>query len=113
MTRRVLVREPLEPVDHPPRDVVEGGLVGIRKTLTLDPRVERDDVHPLGAALVSRACDLARQLLLARVRRDADDLPGLHVRAVPDHEVREATRRLGVVGHRLREGSEDRMRLCA
>ena len=65
--RRTLVREPLEPVDHPGRHELEGRLVGVGEPLALDPRVVREDVDPARAALVRRTRDLARELLLAGV----------------------------------------------
>ena len=99
-TGRVLVGEPLEPVDHPRRHVVERRLVRVEQPLALDARVEHPHVHPPRAALVGGARDLVRQRLLAGVRRDGDDLAGLHVGAVPDDEVGEAAGEVGVVLHR-------------
>ena len=63
---------------------------------------KHQDVDPARAALVGGARDLARQLLLARVRRDADDLARLDVRAVADDQVGEAAGQVGVVVHARR-----------
>ena len=110
--RGVLVGEPLEPVDHPRRHVVERRLVRVEQPLTLDARVEHPHVHPSRAVLVGGARDLVRQRLLAGVRRDGDDLAGLHVGAVPDDEVGEAAGEVGVVLHR-RGAYPGRMAPCA
>ncbi len=72
----------------------------MQQPLALDPRVERPHVDPPCAVLVGGARDLAGQCLLARVRRDGDDLPRLHVCPVADDEVGEAAREIGVVLHR-------------
>jgi hypothetical protein len=96
----VLVRQPLEPVDHPRRHEVQGRLVGEGEPLPLHPGVEDEDVHPARFPLVCRTRDLARERLLPGVRRDADDLPGLDVRAETDDQVREASRQVGHVAHR-------------
>jgi hypothetical protein len=97
--RRVLVRQPFEPVDHPRRDEVQGRLVGEGEPLPLHPRVEDDNVDPARTALVRGTRDLAGDRLLTGVRRDADDLPGLDVRPEADDQVREPSRQVGHVAH--------------
>jgi hypothetical protein len=82
----------------------------MREPLALDPGVEGDDVDPAGASLVRGARNLARERLLAGVRRDADDLAGLDVRAVPDDEIGEPSSELGVVGHRAERTRENEAR---
>ena len=69
---RVLVREVLHPVDHPGRDVGERLRVAVEQPLALHPLVGVPDVDEPSAALVGGAGDLACQLLLAEVARDAD-----------------------------------------
>ncbi len=86
---RMLVREVAEPVDHPGGNVVERLVRGREQPLPLEPLVRVEDVHVARAARVGSARDLARQLLLADVRRDADELAGLHVRAEADDQVGE------------------------
>ena len=75
------------------RNEVEGGLLGVREALAFHPGVERDDVDPARAPLVRRSRDLARELLLAGVGRDPDDLARLYVRPEADDEVGEAAPR--------------------
>ena len=69
---RVLVREVLHPVGHPGRDVGERLRVAVQQPLALDPLVGVPDVDELGAALVGGSRDLAGQLFLADVARDAE-----------------------------------------
>ena len=70
--RGVLVGEVLHAVGHPRRDVRERLRVAVQQPLALDPLVGVPDVDELGAALVGGSRDLAGQLLLADVARDAE-----------------------------------------
>ena len=72
----------------------------MREALAFHPGVERDDIDPARTPLVRRSRDLARELLLAGVGRDPDDLARLHVRPEADDEVGEAAREVRVVVHR-------------
>ena len=70
----MLGREVQQPVAHPRRDVVERRGIAVQQPLALDPLIPVEDVDVAGSALVRRSGDLARQLLLAGVARDADEL---------------------------------------
>ena len=72
----------------------------MEQPLALDPLVPVEDVDVAGSALVRGAGDLAGQLLLAEIARDADELARLHVRAEADDQVGEPPGQVGVVAHR-------------
>ncbi len=73
--------------------------VAAEQALALEPLVEVEDVDERGTALVGGPSDLAGQLLLPDVARDADELTGLHVGAEADDEVGEPAREIVVVVH--------------
>ena len=79
--RGVLVGEVEQALSHPRRDEVERVVGRVQDALALHPLVEVDDVDVLRAALVRGASDAARDVLLADVARDRDELAGLDVRA--------------------------------
>ena len=91
------------------RSISHGGMyderlgVGVEQALPLHQLVPVEDVDVARAALVGGAGDLAGQLLLAEVARDADELAGLHVRAEADDQVGEPAGQVGVVVHRAGE----------
>ncbi len=97
----MLVGEVEQTLAHPRGHVVERVLGGVRDALALDPLVEVEDVDVLGAALVGAARDLPRDLFLADVARDGDELTGLDVRA-EDREIGELVLPRFDPGHRGR-----------
>jgi len=84
----VLAQRP-HPLPVPGRHEVQRLLCGVQHAGVLDVDVEHRQVDELGAGLVGRCGDGARQRLLARLRSDRDDLARLDVRAEPDDQVGE------------------------
>ena len=74
--------------------------IAVEQALALDPLIGVPDVDELGAALVGGSRDLAGQLLLADVARDAEQLAGLNVRPELHDQVGEPAGQVGVVAHR-------------
>ena len=88
--RRAQLAEREHPLAVPRRHVVERVLGGVQDARALDLQVEQLDVDELRARAVGALGDRPREVELARLGRDRDDLPRLHVGGEVDDEVRVA-----------------------
>ncbi len=88
--RTVLIAERDDAVAEPRRDEVERVLGGVQQALALDVQVEVRHIGELRAVTVGAGGQRARDLLLADLGSDRDDLARLNVRAESDEQVGEA-----------------------
>ena len=103
--RGAMLAQREDPLAEPRRHVVERVLVGVEDAGALDVQVELRHVDVLRARAIRGGGDRARQLELARLGGDRDDLPALHVGGEAHDELGEA-----VAASRRRRRSAPRSR---
>jgi len=94
--RGAVLAEGEQPLAQPRRHVVERALVGVEDPRALDVQVEQRHVDVLRPRAVGRRGDSARDLELAGLGADRDDLAALHVGGEVHDQLGEASQRRAV-----------------